>query len=546
MDELDNLFLQALEVSPTPLFLLDREGRVMLWNHACEIFTGVKAANLLNSDRHWQVFYPDSATRRPTLADILLTERQDELNKYYPARQHPQKSGEQLQAEGWYSNLGGKNRYIIFTAVPVRNRAGELVAILETFQDVTERQQTEEQMEVLFQKVSEGKRQWEETLDCIDDLVLVVNTENRVQRCNRSVINLTNSSYLEILQEDWHKLLQKAGMDFEPQGGRNNEIFHPATGRWFLLKTYHFRSTDEMDSRWAVITLHDLTETRRVSLELEQAYTELKTTQAQVIQTEKMASIGQLAAGVAHEINNPIGFISSNLYSLGKYVERLAGVIEKQGELLDNLAGNDGDERIEQLRQDSKLDFILEDIRDLLSESQDGTERVRKIVQDLKTFSRVDEAEYKNVDLNKCLESTLNIVWNELKYKAVIEKDLADLPPVPCYPQQINQVLLNLLVNAGHAITEKGTIIIRSWQEKDAVCIAVSDTGCGVPAENLSHLFEPFFTTKEVGKGTGLGLSISYDIVEKHGGEILVSSEVGKGTTFTIRLPVQGLSKKDR
>lgn len=538
MDELDNLFLQALEVSPTPLFLLDREGRVILWNHACEVFTGAKSADLMGTDRHWQVFYPDAPTRRPTIADILLTNRQDELNDYYPARQNPQIFGEQLQAEGWYSHLGGKDRYIIFTAVPVRNRAGDLIAVMETFQDITERQQAEEQMKSLFQKVSEGKRQWEETMDCIDDLVLVVDAESRVRRCNRSVISLMNRSYEEILQNDWHILLQDAGMDFEPQGGRENEIFHPATDRWFLLKNYHFRKTGETDGTWSVITLHDLTKIHRVSLELEHAYTELKTTQAQIIQTEKMASLGQLSAGVAHEINNPIGFISSNLYSLGKYVDRLADFIEKQGELLGDLSGSDGKDRIVQLRKKSKLDFILEDIRDLLNESQDGTERVRKIVQDLKTFSRVDEADYKSVDLNECLESTLNIVWNELKYKATIEKDLGSLPLVPCYPQQINQVLLNLLVNASHSIAEKGTIRIRSWQEDALVCIAVSDSGCGIPAENLSHLFEPFFTTKEVGKGTGLGLSISYDIVKKHGGAILVDSEVGKGTTFSIQLPL--------
>jgi len=333
-------------------------------------------------------------------------------------------------------------------------------------------------------------------------------------------------------------------MDLNPAGCENNEIFHSDSGRWFVLKKYKFRSPGEEVAPWTVMTLHDISVIRLVTMELEKAYADLKATQAKVIQTEKMASLGQLAAGVAHEINNPIGFISSNLYSLGKYVDRLSGFIGKQEAYLAELADDQVKKNFAQLRRETKLDFILEDITDLLNESREGADRVRKIVQDLKTFSRVDEADYKSVDLNECLESTLNIVWNELKYKATVEKNLAKLPPVPCYPQQINQVLLNLLVNAGHAITEEGVISLNSWQEGVFVYIAVKDTGCGIAAENIDRLFEPFFTTKEVGKGTGLGLSISYEIIQKHGGVILVESEIGAGSTFTIKLPLKGVGKE--
>ena len=181
---------------------------------------------------------------------------------------------------------------------------------------------------------------------------------------------------------------------------------------------------------------------------------------------------------------------------------------------------------------------IIEDLDDLLKESLDGADRVTKIVQDLKTFSRVDEAEYKMVNINKCIDSTINIVWNELKYKVKLKKDYGNISHTKCYPQQLNQVFMNLLINASHAIEKEGEIEIKSREENDVIFISISDTGCGIPEENLNRLFDPFFTTKEAGKGTGLGLSITYDIIKKHNGEIKVDSEIGRGTTFTIKLPV--------
>jgi len=189
-------------------------------------------------------------------------------------------------------------------------------------------------------------------------------------------------------------------------------------------------------------------------------------------------------------------------------------------------------------RKRLKMDYILEDIPQLIAESLEGAQRVRKIVQDLKSFSRVDESEHKRVDINECLDSTINIVWNEIKYVATLEREYGDIPPLLCYPQQINQVFMNLLVNAAHAIEGKGVIRVRTWREGDSLCVAVSDTGCGIAPEIQKRIFEPFFTTKEVGKGTGLGLSISYDIIRKHQGDIVVESEPGKGSTFTVKLPL--------
>jgi PAS domain S-box-containing protein len=272
--------------------------------------------------------------------------------------------------------------------------------------------------------------------------------------------------------------------------------------------------------------------------ELEGAYKELKATQSKILQQEKMASIGQLAAGVAHEINNPMAFISSNLGTLDKYVNRLTEFIQTQSEVIGSLHTTEAIEGLKGKQKELKLDYITEDIKGLITESLDGSERVRKIVQGLKSFARVDEAEYKYADINECIESTINIVWNELKYKATLKKDYGNLPLTKCYPQQINQVFMNLLINAGHAIESQGEITIKTWAEDGSIWVAISDTGHGIPKEDLNKIFEPFFTTKEVGKGTGLGLSITYEIVQKHDGEITVESEVGKGTTFTVRLPI--------
>jgi two-component system NtrC family sensor kinase len=193
-----------------------------------------------------------------------------------------------------------------------------------------------------------------------------------------------------------------------------------------------------------------------------------------------------------------------------------------------------------QERQKYKIDHIRKDMPDLISESSDGAQRVRQIVQDLKSFSRVDGGEFAAADINDGLDSTLSIAWNELKYKTTVTKEYGDLPHVWCNLGQLNQVFLNILVNASHAIKDQGEIRIETRTEDESVKIAISDTGSGIQPENLKRIFDPFFTTKEVGKGTGLGLAIAYDIItNKHNGMIEVSSEVGKGTTFTIILPVK-------
>ncbi len=273
--------------------------------------------------------------------------------------------------------------------------------------------------------------------------------------------------------------------------------------------------------------------------------TRRKQYELQLRQAEKMQAIGQLAAGVAHEINNPVSFVMSNLVTMQDYMSSFVDYIRLQESLED--AVRNGDEadiplilsKLKTARADSDLEFILPDAVSLLKESSEGAVRVRDIVQSLKSFSRVEGSKREQADLNAGIEQTLQVVWNELKYKCEVVKDLKPIPLLYCNPGQLNQVFMNLLVNASHAIEERGTITISTEATDAEVLIRISDTGCGINPDVLPFIFDPFFTTKDVGKGTGLGLSISHGIIEDHGGVIQVESEPGQGTTFTVRLPIQ-------
>ena len=518
-----------------------------------------------------------------------------------------------------------------------------------------------DELDRLCRDVEVARREWEETMNCVEDMVLLADGHGRIRKCNQAVLDFTGKSEEQILGRDWRDILPEEEVRIRAVLGRGMEFQHRPSGRWFVLKSYPFRNVACV-GEGTVITLHDSTEVKRMTqaleektreisehraklqaaldkisslirqvarergfgirftnpdlqachrirdcsrtdcpchgrgplrcwqvvgdyaaspddgpgraprgcaacpvfglatsdpiyeigehfnnmmqiLEgknraLEEAYAELKETQAKILQQEKMASIGQLAAGVAHEINNPMGFISSNLGTLEKYASRLAAFTRTQAEAAAPLLPPEERERLEAKKREWKIDYILSDIQALIRESQEGAQRVRTIVQNLKSFSRLDETKEQPADLNECLESTINIVWNEIKYKATLRREYGELPLTRCRPQELNQVFMNLLVNAAHAMESQGEIRVRTWAEGGSIYVEVADTGCGIPEENLSRIFEPFFTTKEVGKGTGLGLSIAYDIVKKHGGEISVESTMGEGTTFRVRIPV--------
>ncbi|HLA33629.1 MAG TPA: ATP-binding protein [Rhodocyclaceae bacterium] len=271
-----------------------------------------------------------------------------------------------------------------------------------------------------------------------------------------------------------------------------------------------------------------------------EAMTKIEQAQGQLLQSEKMATVGQLTAGIAHEINNPIGFISSNLGSLSIYIDKLFAVLAAYERLAAELPDTHPARlATEAARKAAEIDYLCEDIPELLRESSDGLTRVKRIVSDLKDFSHINEGEWKYSDIHNGLESTLNIVWNEIKYKATVKKEFGDLPPVKCIPSLINQVLMNLLVNAAHAIETTGSITLRTGTEERNVWVEVIDSGKGMTPEIQARIFEPFFTTKPVGKGTGLGLSIAWDIMQRHNGRIEVRSEPGQGACFRLTLPIE-------
>jgi len=278
---------------------------------------------------------------------------------------------------------------------------------------------------------------------------------------------------------------------------------------------------------------------RRSNLELTELNQQLSQAQQQLVQADKLASIGQLAAGVAHEINNPVGYIFSNFTTLQGYFKQLFTMLDAyqqaEARTVDAAA-------LRALREQIDLDYLRQDIPALMAESREGIARVRHIVQDLKDFSRVDaNQEWVWSNLHQGIDSTLNIVSNEVKYKADVVKKYGDIPDIQCLPVQINQVVMNLVVNAAHAFgAERGRITISTGSDgEEHVWIGVADNGCGIAPEIMSRIFDPFFTTKAVGKGTGLGLSVSYGIVQKHGGRIDVESEPGQGTCFRVHLPIR-------
>jgi signal transduction histidine kinase len=275
----------------------------------------------------------------------------------------------------------------------------------------------------------------------------------------------------------------------------------------------------------------------------------LKATQDQLIQSEKMASIGQLAAGVAHEINNPIGFSLSNVSTLVEYIDSIQTMDKLVIESIPSLADAKFIQAYQTRRMEEDIDFIQEDSASLLKDTISGLQRVSDIVANLKKVSHTAEVEREFCDINEVVDESLKVVWNELKYNLEVEKNYAKLPPVSCHVSEIHQVLMNMFINASHACEEGGVLTIKTYatelKQTPYIAIDISDNGKGIPQATIKKIFDPFFTTKPVGVGTGLGLSISFGIIEKHGGKIRVDSVEGDGTTFSIYLPDSAINPAD-
>lgn len=273
--------------------------------------------------------------------------------------------------------------------------------------------------------------------------------------------------------------------------------------------------------------------------ELENANNELKNAQAMIVHSEKMRSLGQLVAGITHEINNPINFIHGNLIHLKNYSIALIEIINLY-ESFENDLSEDKRQELQIIKEKLEIDFLKKDLPLLINSCYEGTERTKNIILDLKNFSRLEEIVINSINLSKEIDTTLNILHNKIKDRIEIIKEYDEnIPPIEGYGGQLNQVFMNILDNACYAIKEKGTIWIRLRKTENDVIIEFEDSGCGMNQEQMRKIFEPFFTTKPVGSGTGLGMSISYKVIQQHNGFISVDSVEGKGTKFLIRLPVR-------
>ena len=285
----------------------------------------------------------------------------------------------------------------------------------------------------------------------------------------------------------------------------------------------------------------------------------MKPTQSDRLLHENLASVGLLAAGIAHEINNPTAFLSSNLKTANDYLQEIDPLVTGYRQIIAELRTSAGHidfgdrtrsllEAVKQTEDHINFDFIMADLADIFAECRQGTDRIRKIIADLRDFARPGEPEHQLTDINQGLDAAISLVFSELKNKAELIKEYGDLPRINCCSRQINQVFINLLVNAAQAIETHGIIRVRTRVRGKNVEVHISDTGQGIPEQNLLKIFDPFFTTRAVGEGTGLGLSMVYGIIKKHSGEIVVESKVSQGTCFILRLPInenRGLDLSD-
>lgn len=361
--------------------------------------------------------------------------------------------------------------------------------------------------------------------------------------------------YREDRRPEAPPFLQQEILDFLAAGDRRRILECTYTrGETPVCFEAHLQRLDDVGGHQdgAALSLMDITQRNwarkrqeSANLELERALAELRTTQDQLIQSEKMAAIGQLAAGIAHEINNPIGFISTNLGQMKEYSSQAFRMLEAYEQALPLIGDEARRRELLDLAEEMEIPFLAADTPQLIEQTRDGLDRVTRIVRDLKNFSRQADDQWEPADLNGLIDSTVNVVRNQIKDKAALHLEFGDLPEIECHPNQIAQVLMNLVVNAAHAIENRGNITIRTGREGDSAWFEVQDDGSGIPPGILDRIFDPFFTTKPVGKGTGLGLSVSHGIVDRHHGAIRVDSAPGAGSRFRVIVPLVQIRESD-
>lgn len=562
LQSMSGLLRQIVDGAPTAAFVLDRNHRVTHWNTACAHLTGCSAEAMIGSTEAWRAFY---AEPRPLVAELIV----DGADPIPALAAHGTEvcpstlvSGA-YETEAWFPKLAPDGRWLNFTTAPLRDQEHQVVGAIVTLQDVSQRRRTEAELTRRLERmVEERSAEIAASARVMDAFIdhapigVVLSDGIKIRRSNRKVREIlgmqddaaTDTAHdFQLGEKEVAELMRHSAVLREGRAMHHEMWMHHASGRPLWVQVDAHRVDAERPDAGIWWMLQDRTEIRSAQEELRSRFEQLQAThqkleqtQNQLLQSDKMASIGQLAAGVAHEINNPVGFVSSNLHTLRQYVDSLLGLVDAQQAVLATPADAQERARLARLEKDVELDYLKEDLPQLMDESADGLARVRKIVQDLKDFSRVDQADWQQADLNAGLESTLNVVRHEVKYKAEVVKQLGTLPLVTCLAGQLNQVFMNLIVNASHAIAERGVITLSTGVAGTWAWVQVDDTGCGMSEEVRRRIFEPFYTTKDVGKGTGLGLSLTFSIVQRHGGSIEVRSTPGKGSSFRVWVPVDG------
>lgn len=564
---MSEMLRQIVDGAPVASLVIDQDHLVTHWNTACERLTGVRRHDVIGTRDSCRAFRDDD---RPMLADLIVDgfDEQSLAKLYGGGPGTPRAIPGGLEAEDFFPRIGEHGAWLYFTASALRDAQGRIIGAVETVQDVTERRRGQEELlrhrnelEVLVRKrsaeLSATARELEGFVSGapIGVAYSVGRLLRRVNATMASMFGYTEEEMggmpadrLYLQEQDARAIEAGAAAVFRTGETLHQELWlRRADGKpiWVQIDARLADSANGEPGIWWM--MQDRTDIRAAQQELRVRFDELRAINAkleeaqnQLLQQDKMASIGQLAAGVAHEINNPVGFVSSNLNTLRQYVEGLLSLSGAYEAALAQPGDGAAAAALAKLREQVEIDYLREDMPQLLDECTDGLGRVKKIVQDLKDFSRVDQSDWQEADLNAGLESTLNVVRHEVKYKAEVVKRLAPLPPVMCLAAQLNQVFMNLIVNAAHAIAESGTITLSSGTEEAWAWVQVDDDGCGMPEDVRRRIFEPFFTTKDVGKGTGLGLSLSFAIVQKHGGAIQVRSTPGAGSSFRVWVPVGG------